>query len=218
MCNLKLSPEKVRILLDDVEVYGIRIQNGFVAPSPHKVTNLGNIGHEDIKTVKQLNSWRGLYKTLIGHLPQLSHYMEPFDRFASSKKSSDKLEWTQELLTAFRNAKSHLSEINKTYIPNPQEQLILKPDAAKVKTSVGWVLYAIRRQEAGDTLLPVMYCSARLPQYMKNWYPCELEAVGVVLAIDQAAHWINEAYNSTVIMPDSMPVVRAANLMKRGKH
>ena len=38
LCNLKVSPEKVRILLDDVEVYGIRIQNGFIAPSPHKVT------------------------------------------------------------------------------------------------------------------------------------------------------------------------------------
>ena len=117
LCNLKISPEKVRILLDDVEVYGIRIQNGFIAPSLHKVTNLGNIGHEDIKTVKQLNSWRGLYKTLIGHLPQLSHYMEPFDRFASSKKSSDKLEWTQELLTAFRNAKSHLSETGVYILP-----------------------------------------------------------------------------------------------------
>ena len=35
LCNLKISPEKVRILLDDVEVYGVRIQNGFIAPSPH---------------------------------------------------------------------------------------------------------------------------------------------------------------------------------------
>ena len=36
-CNLKISPEKVRILLDDVEVYGIRVQNGFIAPSPHRI-------------------------------------------------------------------------------------------------------------------------------------------------------------------------------------
>ena len=54
--NLKISPDKVRILVDDVEVYGMRIQNGFIMPSPHRITDLGNIEHESIKTIKQLNS------------------------------------------------------------------------------------------------------------------------------------------------------------------
>ena len=56
-CNLKISPEKVRILLDDVEVYGMRVKNGYITPSPHRITDLGNVDHESIKTVKQLNSW-----------------------------------------------------------------------------------------------------------------------------------------------------------------
>ena len=98
--NLKISPHKVRILLSDVEVYGIRITNGFVNQSPHRVTDLGNVKMEDIKTIKQLNSWRGLYKTLIGHLPHLSSYMEPFDKFTASKKSSDTLQWTPDLTVA----------------------------------------------------------------------------------------------------------------------
>ena len=119
--------------------------------------------------------------------------MEPFDKFASSKKSSDKMEWSPELLLAFKTAKSQLQKINKTYLPHPDDQLILKPDAAQIKTSIGWVLYALRGGPENETLLPVMYCSARLPQYMSRWYPCELEAVGSVLAIDQAAHWTNES-------------------------
>ena len=217
-CNLKISPEKVRILLDDVEVYGIRVNNGFIAPSPHRITDLGNINHETIKTVKQLNSWRGLYKTLAGHLPHLSHFMQPFDRFAATKKSSDTLVWTDELLQAFRNAKAHLTEVNKTYLPRPSDQLILKPDAAKLNICTGWVLYALRNPGDDQQLLPVMYCSAKLPDYMGKWYPCELEAIGAVLAIDQAAHWINESKHTTLVMPDSMPVVKAANLMKKGRH
>ena len=80
LCNLTLSPNKVRILMDDVEVYGVRIKDGCVMPSQHRVSNLGEIKMEDIKTIKQLNSWRGLYKTLIGHLPHLSFYMDPFDK------------------------------------------------------------------------------------------------------------------------------------------
>ena len=64
-CNLKLSPQKVRVLLDDTEVYGYRIKQGHVLPSAHIVSDLGDIKLEDLKTVKQTNSWRGLYKTLI---------------------------------------------------------------------------------------------------------------------------------------------------------
>ena len=189
--NLKVSPNKVRILLPDVEVYGIRVSNGFVQPSPHRVTDLGKINMTDIKTVRQLNSWRGLYKTLIGHLPHLSYYMEPFDKFSSSRKPADTVEWTQELSLAFKNAMAHLDEINKTFLPKPTDRLILKPDAAKTNTCIGWVLYALRHVNGKDQLLPVMYCSARLPEYMSRWYPCEIEAVGAVLDIDQVAHWIN---------------------------
>ena len=80
------------------------------------------------------------------------------------------------------------------------------------------MLYALRGKDRDQKLLPVTYCTARLPEYMGKWYPCEIEAVGAVLAIDQTAHWINESIHPTVIMPDSMPVVRAANLMRQGKH
>ena len=66
--------------------------------------------------------------------------------------------------------------------------------------------------------MPVQYCSAKLPSYMSKWYPCEAEAAGVVVAIEQCRHWINESYLPTLIGPDSRPVVEAANLMKRGKH
>ena len=140
--------------------------------------------------------------------------MEPFDKFTGSRKSSDTFEWTQELTIAFKAAIAHLKNINKTFLKKTTNRLILKPDAAKVKTCVGWVLYALRRFEGQDKLLPVTYCTARLPEYMSKWYPCEIEAVGAVLAIDQVAHWINESVHSTIIMPDSMPVVRAANLIR----
>ena len=140
LCNLKISPNKVRILLNDVEVYGVRITDGFVLPSPHRVNDLGNIRKEDIKTVKQLNSWRGLYKTLIGHIPHLSYYMDPFDKVTATKKSGDTVEWSPDLNVAFTRAMAQLETINKTYLPKPTDRLILKPDTAKINTCSGWVL------------------------------------------------------------------------------
>ena len=217
-CNLKIAPNKVRVLLDDTEVYGYRIKKGYVLPSPHIVSNLGDIKLEDLKTVKQTNSWRGLYKTLIAHLPHLAFYMNPFDKATAGRNSRDNMVWTPELRAAFNNATAHLANINKTFLPHPEDRLILKPDTAKVKICTGWALYAMREEADGMKLLPVQYCSAKLPDYMANWYPCELECTGAVLSIDQVAHWINESKNPTTVMPDSMPVVKAANLMKAGRH
>ena len=96
------------------------------------------------------------------------------------------------LVASIQRGKISVDEINKTYLHHPSDQLILKPDAAKVNSCTGWVLYAVKSSENGNILLPVMYCSARLPEYMGNWYPCEIKAVGAVLTIDQSAHWINE--------------------------
>ena len=55
-------------------------------------------------------------------------------------------------------------------------------------------------------------------RYRSNPTPCELEGTGKVLAIDHVRHWINESNKSTIVLPDSLPVVDIANLMKMGRH
>ena len=216
--NLKVTAQKVRILMDDTEVYGFRIEKGFVKPSPHIIKNLGMAKVEDIKTVKQMNSWKGLYKTLLAHLPHLAFLMAPFDAATGGKNSKELFNWSPQLRAAFNDATANLENVNKTYLPRPEDKLFLKPDTAKVKLCTGWALYAAREEDNETRLLPVQYCSAKLSDYMKDWFPCELEAVGAVLSIEQVSHWINESKHMTTVMPDSMPVVRAANLMKMGKH
>ena len=108
-------------------------------------------------TVKQVNSWEGLYKTLSGHLPALAGVMSPFDAATGGKKSSEKFSWTPALTAAFNTAMSHLSKINATYLPKPSEQLLLLPDAMSTSPCIGWVLYVIRDSRT----LPVMYCTAK---------------------------------------------------------
>ena len=169
---------------------------------------------ESMVTVKSVNSWKGLYKRLIGHLPGLAGVMSPFDSATGGKNSREKFVWTPALTSAFNTAMSHLSQINKTFLPAPSEQLVLLPDTMSVPPCTGWVLYTTRNHK----LLPVVYSSAKLKEYMTKWFPCEQEAVGVVLAIDQCAHWIGESRLSTLVGPDSSAVVKATELIKRGKH
>ena len=212
--NLKLSPNKVRVFPEDTEIYGYRIKSGKISPSDHTVTSLGKTQIDELVTVKQVNSWKGLYKTLIGHLPALSNVMSPFDSATGGKNPSEKFDWTPALTSSFNTAMSHLSQINETFLPKPSEQLILLPDAMSTSPCVGWVLYVMR----DDKLLPVMYCNAKLKEYMLKWFPCEKEATGVVLAVDQCAHWISESEKTTLVGPDCLAVVKAVDLIRKGRH
>ena len=131
-CNLKLSPNKVRIFPSDTEVYGYRVKDGCILPSNHTISSLGQTSIDALQTNKHVNSWKGLYKTLIGHLPALSAVMSPFDAATANKNSAEKFLWTPELVSSFNEAMKHLGKINKTYLPRPEEQLILLPDAMSV--------------------------------------------------------------------------------------
>ena len=251
--NLKVSPSKVRIFLQDSEVFGHRVTNGTIRPSDHIVSSLAATKMQDLITVKQVRSWIGLYKTLSRHLPRLALYMEPFDHALKNLAASSTFDWTRPgLVAAFNAATSHLDQVRATYLPKPDEQLCLMPDTSTTNLCAGWVLYTkrptgqhqgtnpikkgfslgmdinqtvregpftpLQAPEKDFNWLPVQYMSGKLAPYMANWSPCEQEAVGAVMAIDQGRHWINESRYPTWVLPDSKSVVDAANLMRMGKH
>ena len=230
--NLKLSPSKVRILLQDSEVFGHRVVNGTIRPSDHIVSTLASTTVKNLVTVKQVNGWKGLYKTLLRHLPKLAHFMEPFDHACKSQLSSSTFDWTRPgLVAAFNAATAHLDQVTATYLPKPEEQLILFPDTSTDNLCAGWALYTRRATEEkqlpinsptppgeGFSWLPVQYMSGKLAAYMDTWSPCEQEGVGSVMAIDQGRHWINESRHPTWVLPDNKSVVDAANLMRIGRH
>ena len=230
--NLKVSPSKVRVLLQDSEIYGHRVVDGTIRPSDHIVSTLASTTVKDLVTVKQVNSWKGLYKTLIRHLPKLAHFMVPFDEAGKGQLSSSKFDWSQPgIVAAFNAATSHLDQVQATTLPKPEEQLILLPDTSTDKLCAGWVLYTRRATKGkqvpdnsstppgdGFSWHPVQYMSGKLAPYMAKWSPCEQEAVGAVMAIDQSRHWINESRSPTWVLPDNKPVVDASNLMKLGRH
>ena len=217
--NLKLSPKKVRILLPDAEIYGHHIRDGKIRPSDHNVSTLAATTPDALVTVKQVNSWKGLYKTLIRHLPHLAKYMAPFDAACAGQASAEKFDWSKPgILAAFNAATKQLDKIMETFLPNPQEQLALLPDTSDINLCTGWVLYTKRQFPEGPRWLPVQYASAKLSPYMARWSPCEKEGVGAVLAIEQVRHWINESLLPTLVLPDNKPVVEAADLMRMGRH
>ena len=159
---------------------GHRVFDGKVKPSYHIIITLASTVIEDLKTVKQVNSWKGLFKTLIRHMPRLAHCMAPFDAACGGKASSSQFDWSKPgIIEAFNAATNHLDKINETYLPHLDDQLYLMPNTSKINLCNGWVLYTKRLSKDGERLLPVQFTSAKLPGYMSTWCPCELEGAGL---------------------------------------
>ena len=91
-------PKKVKYFPADIEVFGMRIKDGQALPSDHVLTSLGKSSIQQLKTVKQLNSWKGLNKTLLSSLPNLANVMSPFDQAVINKSSKDPVSWTPQLI------------------------------------------------------------------------------------------------------------------------
>jgi len=218
--NLKLTAKKVRFFPQETEVYGWKYSlDGSIAPSDHIITDLGVTDITTLKTVKSVNSWRGLYKTLLPALPNLAALMDPFDKASAQLQTRGvkEFEWTPHLTAAFNLAQSHLKTATKRTLPKPHEQLLLQPDGAQTPPCIGWCLYVLRNVNGQTTPIPVQFASAKLSPYMMHWKPCEIEAVAAATAIDQCSHWIMEADKPTLVCPDSKAVVQATERMRRGQ-
>ena len=218
--NLKLTAKKVRFFPQETEIYGWKFHlDGSIAPSDHILTNLGHTDIGTLRTVKAVNSWRGLYKTLLPALPNLASLMDPFDKATAQlqTKGVKEFEWTPSLVAAFNAAQDHLKRTSTRVLPKPHEQLLLQPDGAQNPPCIGWCLFVLRNINNKLTPLPVQFASAKLNNYIAHWKPCEIEAVAAATAIDQCSHWIMEAEKPTFVCPDSKAVVQATERMKKGQ-
>ena len=215
--NLKLSPSKVKLFPKDMEVFGLRIKDGLVLPSDHIIKSLGKSSIDLLKTVKHVNSWKGLYKTLLSSLPHLASVMDPFDKVCAGKNSKDLITWSPALMAAFNEAMNHLDNVTKLTLPRPDEQLILMPDGARVPGGLGWALFVQRITDGKPCLIPVQFYSAKIKDYMVKWLPCEIEGVASAMAINACAHWILASTKPTYVTPDCKAVVEAVERMKQGK-
>ena len=184
---------------------------GHLSANPHRTLALTNTKIEDIKTVQDMRSWFGLFKTLHIVTPDISNILAPFEAAAAGKESSDKLEWTHELESKFRDAKEHINNLVTLYLPSPNDQLVLETDASK--GGIGHVLYAIKDGKK----LPVRLHSTKLPEKCLKWSPCDNEALALAVGVDKEYDIIRESRHPLEVRPDSKPVHEAIKLVNQGK-
>ena len=212
--NLKISADKTKIFLNSVDILGWSWKTGgFLSPSPHRILTLKNTSASDIKTIKDLRSFLGLYKTLIQASPNLTLLLDPFDKIIADKASKDEVQWDESLKISFLKAKEAIDDIQDLYLPSPHDQLLIIVDAAKSPPGLGHVLYAIK----DGRKLPVAFHSVKLSESHSRWNSCELEALALATSIQSEYHILKESKKPIFIAPDSKAVADAANLIKKGQ-
>ena len=195
--NLKITAEKTSVFPEAVDVLGwVWKQGGKLEPSPHRKLALENTKIEDIKTIRDMRSWIGLFKTLHIATPNLATMLSPFEEITAGQSSNDQFTWTYSLEQAFKAAKTKLKQLVTLYLPSPEDQLILEVDAAQ--GGMGHVLYAIKN---GEKRIVRLY-SIKLDKRCNNWFPCEIEALAFAIGIEKEQDIIRESRHPLLIMPD----------------
>ena len=213
--NIKISPGKTKVFLKSVDILGWKWkQGGFLSPSPHRVNALKNTKYEDIKTVKDLRSYLGLYKTLLPASPNLTLILNPFDQEVADRDSKHPIEWDRDLIEYFRIANEAVDKLQTLYLPHPDDQLLIEVDAAKSPPGIGHTLYAIKEGKK----LPVAFHSVKLNPNHSKWMACELEALAFATAVNAEYETLKECTKPIIITPDSKPVADAVKLIKKGQY
>ena len=214
LANLRAEPEKTIIFPKTADISGwIWEKGGYISVSPHRRNSLINTKEEDIKTVKDMRSFIGLYKTLHISTPNMTRFITPLEDTVQGLQSKDKNEKSHAASQRFREAKSHVTTNHTLYLPHQSDQLVIKPDGASNKPGIGHTLFAIKDK----SLVPVRYHSAKLSDQCRKWSPCEVEAMSVAVAINSEYSLLRESLHPIMILPDSKPVQHAIELIKRGK-
>ena len=136
--NTKISAGKTKVFLTSVDVLGWQWkQGGFLSPSPHRVNALQNAKYEDIKTVKDLRSYLGLYKTLLPASKNLALLLDPFDQAVADHDSKEIIDWNRTLISSFLQATQAVNDLQTLYLPHPSVTLLIEVDAAKSNAGIG---------------------------------------------------------------------------------
>ena len=216
--NIKLGYNKVKIFPETSLIHGWVFKDGHIQPDPHRTLALLDI--KPPKTVGEMRTFMGVFKTFFPAMPRLSNLMSPFEKLCAAKESKEKLDWNEDLEKAFNESKTAAKEsIKSLALPHPDEQLFIVPDAAcrdaeSKKPALGFILFVQREPRAR----PVMFVSWRMGDDYWSWSPCDLEGLGASLAVEKCSFYILRSNKPTLVFPDNKCVIQAFEKLKKGRY
>ena len=139
--------------------------------------------------------------------------MSPLESCIKGLQGSQKISWTDELRTQFREAQTALKSPAILTIPTASDKLILTVDASPINDGIGSTLFVVRngKRHIGE------FFSLKLKTHQTGWQPCEMEALAITAGVRHFEPYIRESIHPLQILSDSKPCVQAFAKLCKGK-
>ena len=117
--NLALKAAKTVIAPTKLQFLGWDWNNGTITACQHKISPLATC--EPPKTVTSLRSFIGSFKFFNRIIRGCAKHLEHLEAKIAGKEESDKIVWTDSLLTSFKRAQGSLSSSESITLPRPTD-------------------------------------------------------------------------------------------------
>ncbi|CAC5380848.1 unnamed protein product [Mytilus coruscus] len=184
------------------------LEFGSIRASPNRIATLSIC--QSPKTTRALRSLVGAYKLLSCVIKKSSGLLSLLENAVAVCESKDTILWTEELNSAFSSAQNALSTCRSIALPLPTDQLWIVTDGALKTCGLRVTLYVIRN----DNLLLARFFSAKLRQTLRQWLPCEIEAISIAASIKHFSPYIIQSSSTACVLTDSKPYVQAFELCR----
>ena len=214
--DLRLKPSKLKLNIQSADILGLHWHRGALSPSQHKLDPLAAC--DPPKTVRGLRSWLGAVRFNEVCLPgaklaSLSRLLD--EQIPASRSGKEEIVWTGDLLNSFKQIQHVLKKPLSVTVPRLGDTVYLAVDACTSLPAGGTKLFIQRPGTQG--FLPSFNFGCRLPQTLKQWSPCEVEAYFLNKGIGKAEFYTRLTGNPGIALTDCQPVFQAKQKLDRGQ-
>ncbi|KAI4293155.1 hypothetical protein PAPHI01_2429 [Pancytospora philotis] len=183
--NMALNRKKCMFLKPEVKILGFVISKDSVRPDPEKIVAIQN--YKRPENLSELRSFLGLVNYNREFIPKFTQLTLPLYAMLKGepKKSTQKVDWTEESAEAFKAVKAAMKESTFLAMPNFSRDFIVITDASHV--AIGGLL--VQKDENGHERV-IHTFSRVLDKAQKNYATTDLELLAIVKTLDYFRHYL----------------------------
>jgi len=181
--DLRANPEKCQFAMDRLSHLGFVISSKGVEADPSKVERIQNFPMpRSVTEVRRFLGIASYYRRFVQNFAKVAAGLNEL-----LKKTTDRFQWNEKSEQSFSALKNALSSSPCLAYPDETKPYIIHTDASG--EGLGAILHQIQDDDGKEH--PIAYASRTTTPAEKNYGASELEALGVVWALDHFRSYVH---------------------------
>ena len=177
-----IHPSKCELGVSSLQFLGHIIDSRGIRPLDTKVSAIKDFPRPTSQ--RQLRKFLGMINFYHRFIPHAAQILQPLHSFLTRAHAKSELQWSEECISAFSNAKDALAQATLLFYPTPDATTSPMTDASYI--AVGAVL----QQSVDGHWQPISFFSRSLSSTERQYSTFDRELLAVYLAIKHFRHFI----------------------------